>query len=110
MFNKKEIVLQQASTKQGSTTVTAKLNDNGDLRIDGHDLTTQGQNIFGTSEYEWIILVKAGDLPALQTALKTNRKILPALKNNFSGDKSATLKPFLEQHNIPFKFSNRMGD
>ena len=110
MFKKNEVVLQRSTSKKGSITVTAKIIDSGDLRIDGHDLTSQGKNLFGTTEVEWIIIVTANHIPAFQSALESEAPILTSLKTRFSDQNTAKIKPFLDEQGIPYKFSNRIGD
>ena len=110
MFRKKEVVLQRKKNQQNSITVKAKLIENGDLRIDGHDLTHQDKNMFGAKEYEWALIVSSDNIPQLQKELGSQADILKSLKLHFSDDNSAKLKSFLEEHQIQFKFWNRVGD
>jgi hypothetical protein len=94
----------------GTRRLEASLTEAGDLLIEGHDLGKGVEEFFGYREYEWDWTVRAGDIPALLTALGEDSDVLTALSRRFSGDQAAGLLSFLEEHGVPHESWSRTGD
>lgn len=100
--------------------ISAHVSAEGDLIVEGHDLSDEAGSAMGYREYEWSITVAAADAPKLLRALNARRfpfgllqrrrKLLDALRSRFPGDLIAELEPFLKERGIPYAFWNRIGD
>ncbi len=104
------VVLREERDKDDIRHLSARLLDNGDLLFEGQDLGASVEKFFGYREYEWDWTIKAEHLPAFAKALGTTGEILPALGEKFSGPNARDLKPFMEEHGIPFDMWSRVGD
>ena len=106
------VELRRSQDSYGTRYLGAILADNGDVRIEGQDLGSGLQEIFGEgiTEYEYIITIRAQDVPALLEALGAKGDVLVALQKLFSDPAAEEPKSFLDKHNVPYEFWNRMGD
>lgn len=112
-------VLRDERTPTDLRSLTARLGTDGDLIVEGHDLGSGVESVFGYREYEWSVTVAAADIPKLVAALRGRRSLfggrrrhglLSALRRRFSGDNARKLEPFLKERGIPYAFWNRIGD
>ena len=90
--------------------LTASLDRDGDLVIEGLDAGDEVERFFGFREYEWIWTIRAEHVPGLLRALGASSDVLSALEERFSGDRAAGLKAFLEEHDVPHEVWSRVGD
>lgn len=106
------IILQQLKQPGRNWSLSAHLNAAGDLIFEGHDLSNDLPGIFGAGvrEYEYVITVRAAELPGLQQVLDGGTDLLQALKVCFGPPDSLPVRTFLEDHEIIFEFWSRMGD
>lgn len=105
-----EIVLRDTRDADGSRRLTARLDRNGDLLIEGQDLGDGVERAFGVREYEWTWTVAAADLSTLRAALGIDDDLLPALQRRFGGTAAGGLGRFLEAHAITYSGWSRTGD
>ncbi len=109
-MNTTHVVLRQVKDADGSRLLEASVTDNGDVRIEGHDLGDGVERVFGVREYEWAWTIPSDSLPSLLHALGATDNVLIALKERFSGDNTTLLGPFLEANEIPTERWSRLGD
>ena len=65
------VVLLNESSANGTRHLSARIDENGDLCIDGQDLGSGVGQFWGegSSEYEWCITVQAAEVPRVIAAL-----------------------------------------
>lgn len=101
-----KVMLHEERTESSWRTLTARMAE-GDLRIDGQDLSrTMG-------EYEWAYTIKAADLPALMDALggSDGDDLLTLLATHCTGrEADRRLRELLGQNNIPYGFWSRIDE
>ena len=102
----KSIVLRNSHSRHLEASINAK----GDLVIEGQDLGSEVEGIFGYSEYEWAWTISANDCDRLLAALGAKSDLLAALGEKFSGKNAANLQSFLESEGIEFEAWGRVGD
>lgn len=110
MEEPRTVVLRHSRDAGGSRHLEARLNEAGDLVIEGQDLGPAVEEFFGSREYEWIWTVKAADLAGLRRSLPEQGELLELLARLFSGDDAGRLKDFLEKNAIPHQTWSRLGD
>lgn len=101
------VVLHEERTQSLWRTLTARVSQEGDLRVDGQDLSRS------MGEYEWAYTVKAADLPALMNALggTGDDDLLTLLSARCTGrEADRQLRRLLDQHDIPFGFWSRIDE
>ena len=102
----KSIVLRNSSNRY----LEASINAEGDLVIEGQDLGSEVEGIFGYSEYEWAWTISASDCDRLLVALGAKSDLLSALGERFAGNRASDLQTFLESEGIEFEAWGRIGD
>jgi hypothetical protein len=84
---------------KGTTSIyiSAEINEKGDLLISGQDIGQAPQEMFGDSDYEYWLKVRASN---------KNLVLLAFLENLYAGNPSliSELMHFLESKNIPYEF------
>ena len=93
--------------KDGSSLyLTAKVSEDGDLRIEGQDLGPITAMVSPDGEYEYWYTIQAHDVPALAAALggSTHADVLDLLEDRWSGHESYGLGEAIRQSGVPFKF------
>jgi len=105
------VVLRDTSDRGGSRHLTARLAPSGDVVIQGQDLGSGVEGVFGSglSEYEWAWTIRAANVGKLAQALDTE-DVLEGLQAQFGGDRSSELASFLERAGVPVEFWSRVGD
>jgi hypothetical protein len=100
------VVLYEERTDRSWRTLTARLTEQGDLHVEGQDLSRS------MGEYEWTYTVKAADLPALGTALDSAEgDLLSMLADRCTGrEADRRLRDLLDRHAIPFGFWSRTDE
>ena len=106
------IVLRDTQDGDGRRQLSAYLQSDGTLLIEGHDMgpgvaRTLGPDI---TEYEWAISIPSSGVQRLKLALSCQDDILAAVLNRFSGDASGELQGFLDKHAGPYDFWSRAGE
>ncbi|MBN2493425.1 MAG: hypothetical protein JXR96_02440 [Deltaproteobacteria bacterium] len=113
-MSERTVTLREIRDEHGLRYLGVRIDENGDLVIEGQDLGSGVESFWGegASEYEWIRQVKARDLPRLLEALgaKPEADLLSLLGERFSGDRASELERFLKAHAIPSEFWSRVGD
>jgi hypothetical protein len=98
------VTLRSSRDANGSQHLSASLQSNGTLSIDGQDIgRTQG-------EYEWALTIQPPEVEKLKTALACGDDVLAALATKFSGDAAAGLETFLNSNGVSYEFWSRLGD
>ncbi len=106
------IELRDVSDQGGTRHLTARLNEQGNLVIEGQDVGQAVEDSFGDGirEYEWVWTVRRADVPRLLALVQPARDVLDGLKRRFSGDEAAGLHSFLSGSEVPFSSWSRHGD
>jgi len=104
------VVLRDIDDARGSQYLKASLRSDGDLVIQGQDLGSGVNEIYGFFEYEWAWTIRAGDVPKLHRALQAKSDVLSALSKRFTGDRADELQSFLDSEGIPYEAWGRIGD
>jgi len=105
-----KVMLHEERTDTSWRTLTAYLSKEGDLRVDGQDLSRS------MGEYEWAYTIKADVLPALLSALggtagTADDDLLTLLAAQCTGrEADRQLRQLLDQHGIPYGFWSRIGE
>lgn len=112
MTKERSVVLRDTRDEDGTRYLEARIEENGDLTIQGQDLGAGVESYFGpgTREYEWCWTIRSPDLPRLREALKAGEDVLAALHARFSGDAAAGLSSFLKEEQVPYESWSRVGD
>ncbi|MDH5179989.1 MAG: hypothetical protein OEZ39_19470 [Gammaproteobacteria bacterium] len=105
-----KVILRNERDNDSLRYVEARLDEDGDLVIEGQDLGSGVVQFPDAAEYEWIWMIKSADHGLLRQALGVEGDILAALKQQFSGPNAAGLYVFLKQNEIPFEVYSRFGD
>lgn len=91
------------------------LEENGDLVLEGQDLSAGLEEMFGRDEYEYWYTVKAADVPKLLATLEIPKAtalatIAEALRERFVPthgiSTSTAFKAWCKDHEIPYAFSS----
>ncbi len=108
------ITLREDHTGHDVRRLWARVDANGDLLIEGQDLGPGVASFWGagSSEYEWIITVRAPHIPSLVAALggRSGDDVLSLLAGRFRDDDRCASKSFLEERGVPIEFWSRVGD
>ena len=105
------VVLYSLATDKIKITIQACFDEGGNLVIDGHDIGTVVEGIFGDSDYEYTTTVLRDHLETLNAALGlpigSREEMLVFLKTHYNGNACySQIQSYLAQHDIPFeKFS-----
>jgi hypothetical protein len=105
-----KVILRNERSNTDTRYLSAAINEQGDLVLEGQDIGQAVQAAFDYSEYEWVWTVKAEDVPLFETALGCQGNLLPELEAKFSGDNAANLHQFMQTHQIPHEDWSRIGD
>jgi hypothetical protein len=106
----KSVKLRETRDGLGTRYLDARLLDDGSLSIQGQDIGAGVERAFGYGEYEWAWTVRPEHVADLLSALDSGDDVLAALARRFSGDAAAGVKPFLDEHGIPYESWSRIGD
>ena len=108
------VVLRNESSASGTQHLSARIDENGDLRIDGQDLGSGVGQFWGegASEYEWCLTVQAAEIPRVIVALGGAKgdDVLALLAARFTEDELCATEEFFEEQKIPTEFFSRVGD
>ena len=106
-----KVVLYSLATDKIKTTIQAYFDGRGNLVIEGHDIGTVVEGIFGDSDYEYTTTIHCDDLERLNVAfglpIASREEMLLFLKTHYIGNACySQIQSDLTQHQIPFdKFS-----
>ncbi len=91
--------------RQGSDRrhLSAYLDGDGNLHIDGHDLGPGTGSVSGDGEYEWTTVYAAGDVPAVVALLDgaPGDDILDLLESRWTGERAGELERRLRDSGLP---------
>ena len=89
-----KLVSQSGAT---SIHIDVRIEENGDLRLSGHDIGDAPEEIFGDLDYEYWLTVPAAAKDQLLLAL---------IKKHYAGDMSviSTMRELLESKQLPCEF------
>lgn len=91
----------------------ARLTEDGDLIIEGHDIGPSVQRFWGARfrECEWAILVRAANVPQLVAVLGGSKgdDVLSLLSSQYSDDERYLSKTFLDERAVLNEFWNRLS-
>lgn len=106
------MLLRDTQDESGSRQLSARLQGDGSLLIEGRDLGPGVEKFFGSGqfEYEWALKLSLPDVRKLKVALSCQDELLEALKDRFSGDASAELQSFLDSNAVRYEFWSRAGE
>jgi hypothetical protein len=104
------LVLRDEDGPNGSRSLSAYLNGEGDLIFEGRDYGKGVDDIFGYTEYEWYQTIRKKHLEKLCEALGNTADLMSMIEQKFSGEGSSNISSFLEEHGIPVEFWSRVGD
>ena len=95
--------LRHETLGENSRFLSAYLDAQGHLHIDGQDLGPSTGSVSSDGEYEWFQVIQASDLPRLIAALggRPDEPILELLERRFSGKASYELERVLRTGEIP---------
>lgn len=114
MTDERRVTLRSIRDSEGTRYLSASLNANGDLVIDGQDLGPGVEAFFGPGirEYEWARTVRRPHVPTLLAALggPPGEDILVVLARRFSGDAAAGLDQAIAAAGVPVEHWSRTGD
>jgi hypothetical protein len=105
------VTLRESRDKDGRRQLSASLQGDGTLLIEGQDIGPGVERFFGPglTEYEWAWIIRPSGVKVLKLALARG-DVLTALRERFSGDAAADLQPFLEDNGIPYEPWSRVGE
>ena len=108
----RSVVLRRAHDEQGLRHLQAVLADNGVLRIEGQDLGSGVESVFGAgyTEYEYGLTIRATDVAVLLAALGAEADVLSALQRYYSNPGAEDPASFLKANGISYAFWSRVGD
>ena len=106
------VTLRDTHDVGGRRRLTARLEEDGTLIIDGQDLGPGVERFFGPgmTEYEWAWTIRPQGVKTLKQALSCSDNVLVALRARFSGDAASGIQPFLNENGIPYEPWSRVGD
>jgi hypothetical protein len=105
------VTLYSLMTDKIKITIAAYFDKAGNLIIDGHDIGTTVEDIFGDSDYEYTTTIHRDNLEKLNVAFGlltgSREEMLLFLKTHYNGNACySQIQSYLTQHDIPFdKFS-----
>ena len=104
------VILRKEQNDDGSRSLSAELNNNGDLVIEGLDYGKGVMRILGCNEYEWVWTIKAKDVVMFSQIMGIEADVLQILTDHFKAEKAADLHAFMSENQIPFESWSRTGD
>ena len=98
----RQVTLRDERSGPDSRHLTAHLDDDGNLHIDGHDLGPGTAPVSNDGEYEWLETISAGDLPRLLVLLGAppDAVILDVLEQQWTGAKAYDLEKLIRESDI----------
>lgn len=98
----RQVTLRDERSGPDSRHLTAHLDDDGNLHIDGHDLGPGTAPVSNDGEYEWLEAISADDLPRLLVLLGAppDAVILDVLEQQWTGAKAYDLEKLIRESDI----------
>lgn len=104
LFDEKRISLFEKRASHSSIFISVGLNKDGDLVLDGQELGSFIEDMYGDSDLEYFVTVKKKDVPRLQACLDASDKtLLEAMRRFADRDAEIKFRKFLDKHAIPYK-------
>lgn len=102
---RRRVVLRDEEVGEDRRVLTAHVDDDGDLHIDGHDLGPGTAAVSSDGEYEWSQAIAAVDLAAVVALLdgQTGDDVLDLLATRWTGARSYELERRLRESVIPIE-------
>lgn len=88
-----ELILYSHKSPEMTSTLTAKIKENGDLVLEGYDLGKRARELFGDSDYEYWLTIPAQYKDTV---------LLWLIKERF--ETSSDFMTWLKDKGIPFEF------
>lgn len=106
MSNPEDRVVELRQERSGRNTraLTVRTSRGGGIVIEGLDTGPAVESHFGSSDYEWAIVIAAEDVDAYVSALggqPGDDDPLDLLEARYPGDPRCVMKTFLDEHGIP---------
>lgn len=104
-MTERRIVLRAEHHELDSRYLSAYLNANGALVIEGQDLGSGTWPVSADDEYEWFHTIAAADIPVLLELLRAppGANILDVLSARFTGRQSYELERIIRESGIPVR-------
>ena len=104
---RREVLLRNESGEFGTRYLSAYVDADGTLHIDGQDLGIGAQPVSSDGEYEWFRTISAEDVPRLVSLLGGAKQadVLDLLEESYSGDGSYRLEQILRSSDLPTHLS-----
>jgi hypothetical protein len=112
-MTERRVVLRNTTGPEGLRHLDARVGARGDVVIEGQDLGSGVEEIFGAREYEWTWTVAAADVPALVRALGGDEgdDVLNLLGALYSDPRHPGIEAFVGRgKSVPAEFWSRVGD
>lgn len=109
----RQVTLRSERFERNRYFLSARVDDGGELVIEGQDLGETAGRFWGGSEYEWQITIAAEHVPTFVDALGGSIETddpLDLLVTRFAEDERYASRQFLAERAIPFTFWSRVGE
>ena len=97
-----QVTLKQVRQAGRYESITASINDNGDLVLSFYDSMGGDDSGQPFSEYERLLFVEADNFSQFLSAMDEENDLLASLQKHFKGDDADHLKGFMDKHEIPY--------
>jgi hypothetical protein len=105
------MILYESRDKDIRIIITARINPNGDLVVDGHDLGPRVKRLQGDYDYEYAFTIKAKDKGTMMRYLQnqgkqvySDQELLQWLKENYGHNHGfSELMNFCKEIDVPFE-------
>jgi hypothetical protein len=107
-----DVTLRDTHDEGGSRHLRATLKSDGSILIEGQDIGSGVESVFGPGlrEYEWTWLIRRSEVRTLKLALGSSGDVLVALRDRFAGEAAVGLQSFLEENGVRYEPWSRVGE
>jgi hypothetical protein len=109
--NRRMVTLRDIHAGPDRRFLSAYLDGQGNLHLDGHDLGPATASMSPDGEYEWFQVIAAVDVERVVMLLdgQAGENVLDLLARDWTGDRSYELERRLRASDIPIDFSSWSG-
>lgn len=102
----RSVRLRDERTETDRQVLDASIDEDGALRIDGHDLGPGTRAIRAEGEYEWRWTIASSHIPLVRAVVgcAPGEDLLGALAERYRGERSHELERLLRESEIPREF------